>query len=123
MAYIVALDPKLFAQMLLPAAIVPMSCDRAFLLRFWHIFRRSHRLIRRDFIKTAGAVIASTALPGSRVVAEEQIAGGRMILPMNRNWRYHPSKVDGAEAVGFDDSKFQQIVIPHTNVELPWHSF
>ena len=42
---------------------------------------------------------------------------------MNRNWRYSPSKVAGAEAIGFDDSKFQRIVIPHTNVELPWHNF
>ena len=80
-------------------------------------------MIRRDFIKTAGAVLASTALSGSRALAEEQISPGRMILPMNRNWRYSPSKVAGAEAVGFDDSKFQRIVIPHTNIELPWHNF
>ncbi len=80
-------------------------------------------MIRRDFIKTAGAVLASTALSGSRALAEEQISTGRMILPMNRNWRYSPSKVAGAEAIGFDDSKFQRIVIPHTNVELPWHNF
>lgn len=46
-----------------------------------------------------------------------------MILPMNRNWRYSPSKVAGAEAIGFDDSKFERVIIPHTNVTLPWHSF
>jgi beta-galactosidase len=80
-------------------------------------------LIRRDFIKTAGAVFAATALPGSLTLADEQIAQGRMILPMNRNWRYHPSKVAGAETEGFDDSKFERVVIPHTNIELPWHNF
>jgi beta-galactosidase len=80
-------------------------------------------LIRRDFIKTAGAVLASTALSGSRALAEEQISPGRMILPMNRNWLYSPSKVAGAEAVEFDDSKFQRIVIPHSNIALPWHNF
>ena len=80
-------------------------------------------MIRRDFIKTAGAVWASTALPGSLALAEEQLAQGRMILPMNRNWRYSPSKVAGAEAVAFDDSKFERVVIPHTNIEMPWHNF
>jgi beta-galactosidase len=80
-------------------------------------------MVRRDFIKTAGAVLASTALPTSRIFADNQSAAGRMILPMNRNWRYQPARVDGAELHGFDDSSFQSIVIPHTNIELPWHSF
>ena len=80
-------------------------------------------MIRRDFIKTAGAVLASTALARSEAFAEEQTAQGRMILPINRNWRYHPAKVEGAEAVAFDDSKFARVVLPHTNIELPWHSF
>jgi len=48
---------------------------------------------------------------------------GRAVLPMNRNWRYHPAKVDGAELPGFDDSKFERVVVPHTNISLPWHSF
>jgi beta-galactosidase len=80
-------------------------------------------LIRRDFIKTAGAVLASTALSGSAALAEEQAAKGRVILPINRNWRYYPGKVAGAESASFDDSKFERIVVPHTNIELPWHSF
>ena len=29
----------------------------------------------------------------------------------------------GAEAAGFDDSGFERVTLPHTNVELPWHSF
>ena len=80
-------------------------------------------MIRRDFIKTAGAVIASTALAPSAVSAQEQGAQGRTILPINRKWRYHPAKVEGAESPEFDDSKFERMVIPHTNVELPWHNF
>jgi beta-galactosidase len=80
-------------------------------------------MIRRDFIKTAGAMLASTAVPGSEVFADDQAAQGRLILPINRNWRYHPAKVDGAEAIGFDDSKFERVVVPHTNIELPWHNF
>ncbi len=80
-------------------------------------------MIRRDFIKTAGAVLATTALSTSAARAEEQTAQGRTILPINRNWRYHPSKVEGAESPDFDDTKFKRIVIPHTNIELPWHNF
>src|ERR1700733_13924116 len=80
-------------------------------------------MIRRDFMKTAGAVVASTALSGSEVFADVQAAKGRLVLPINQNWRYHPAKVDGAEAIGFDDSNFERVVIPHTNIELPWHNF
>jgi beta-galactosidase len=79
-------------------------------------------MIRRDFIKLAGAAAASTVLSTSATAQQTQ-ASGRRILPINRNWRYHPAWVDGAEAPGFDDSSFQRVVIPHTNVELPWHSF
>ncbi len=42
---------------------------------------------------------------------------------MNRNWRYSRSSVEGAQAKEFDDSGFERVVIPHTNVSLPWHSF
>ena len=80
-------------------------------------------MIRRDFIKTAGAVLASTALSASHLPAEEPDMRGRSILPINRNWRYHPAKVAGAESPDFDDAKFERVVIPHTNIELPWHSF
>ena len=80
-------------------------------------------MIRRDFIKTAGAVMASSTLSASPLLAEEPIAQGRLILPINRNWRYHPEKVAGAESADFDDTKFQRVVIPHTNIELPWHNF
>lgn len=80
-------------------------------------------MIRRDFIKTAGAVLASTALSGTSLRADEQAAQGRAIYPINRNWRYHSAKVEGAESPGFDDSKFERVVIPHTNIQLPWHSF
>jgi len=42
---------------------------------------------------------------------------------MNRNWRYHPAKVEGAQAPDFDDSAFVRVTVPHTNVHLPWHNF
>ena len=80
-------------------------------------------MIRRDFLKTAGATVAYTAVGGVTGLAEPQRSSGRMILPMNRNWRYKPAKVDEAISAAFDDSGFEQVVVPHTNIELPWHSF
>jgi beta-galactosidase len=80
-------------------------------------------MIRRDFIKLAGTAAASVAFPTSTTLAAQQQASGRRILPINRNWRYRPAWVDGAESPNFDDSSFQRVVVPHTNVELPWHSF
>jgi beta-galactosidase len=80
---------------------------------------------RRDFIKTTGTLLASTALPGASPLtgAGQTIVQGRSILPMNRNWRYHPAKVEGAQSPDFDDSNFDRVVIPHTNIPLPWHNF
>ncbi len=81
-------------------------------------------MIRRDFIKLASAVAASTALSTTASVAEQATgSSGREIVPINRDWRFQPARVEGAESPGFDDSKFQRVVIPHTNIELPWHSF
>src|SRR5207253_4313366 len=50
-------------------------------------------------------------------------AGGRLVLPMNRNWRFSRTASEAAHAKDFDDSGFDRVVIPHTNVRLPWHGF
>src|ERR1700723_796138 len=78
---------------------------------------------RRDFLKTTGTMFAATVLPASTVSAAERIMPGRVILPLNRGWRYHPGVVAGAETQDFDDSGFERVVIPHTNVRLNWHNF
>jgi beta-galactosidase len=78
---------------------------------------------RRDFLKTTSTVIAGAALvPGAMAGATGE-SGGRMILPINRGWRYNKAFVEGAHGLEFDDSGFQRVVVPHTNVQLPWHSF
>jgi beta-galactosidase len=46
-----------------------------------------------------------------------------LLLPINRNWRFSKTFVEGAHSREFDDSGFERVVIPHTNVRLPWHSF
>jgi beta-galactosidase len=78
---------------------------------------------RRVFLQGTGTLLAAATLPGIPAFPEEPKAGGRLILSINRGWRYHPSKVSGAEAPEFDDSLFEEVVVPHTNINLPWHSF
>jgi beta-galactosidase len=78
---------------------------------------------RRDFIKTTGTLLAAALLPRASAFAGVSAPQGRAILPMNRGWRYHPAKVQGAESPDFDDTAFARVVIPHTNARLPWHNF
>ena len=60
---------------------------------------------------------------GQVLKSPQPTAGGRVVLPMNRNWRYSRSFVEGNQAKGFDDSDFEKVVVPHTNTRLPWHGF
>lgn len=82
---------------------------------------------RREFVKTSGSVLAAAAVNktafAKKTAAETQTGDGRMVLPINRNWRYHPSFVAGGHDKGFDDSAFDNVVVPHTNIRLPWHAF
>ena len=78
---------------------------------------------RRDFLKTTSSLLAATAISGVPALSAEPSERARRVFPINRGWRYHPAKVDGAETVTFNDSAFQRVVVPHTNVLLPWHSF
>jgi beta-galactosidase len=79
---------------------------------------------RRDFMKTTGTLIAGAALHRN-VFAEAAGAEnqGRLTLPINRGWRYNPAFVDGGHDLAFDDANFERVVVPHTNISLPWHSF
>jgi len=80
---------------------------------------------RRDFLKTTGTLIAgATVASGISTKAESAAARqGRIVLPINRNWRFSPKATDAARARNFDDSKFERVVVPHTNLREPWHSF
>jgi beta-galactosidase len=85
-------------------------------------------MYRRDFLKTtstvlAGATLTRGAFARPSAQSGESSATGRMVLPMNRNWRYNATFVEGAHAREFDDSGFARVVVPHTNIRLPWHSF
>ncbi len=80
---------------------------------------------RRQFLKTSGTALAATQL-GTAALAQNGVQGtpsARLVLPINRGWRYTPKATEAARAADFDDSSFDRVVVPHTNVKLPWHSF
>src|SRR5579864_1100500 len=82
---------------------------------------------RRTFLQQSGTLIAGAALTPyaiSKDAAQSDAnAAGRLVLPINRKWRYSRTQVEGGHDKTFDDSRFDQVVIPHTNVPLPWHGF
>ena len=81
---------------------------------------------RRNFLKTTGKVFAGASFARAALAESMQSSGssaGRIVLPINRNWRYNRSFVQGAHEKSFDDSSFASVVVPHTNIKLPWHSF
>jgi beta-galactosidase len=83
---------------------------------------------RRDFLKISGTVLAgatvASGLPAAALAAESTPGRkGRIVLPINRNWRYSPTATPAARARDFDDSRFARVTVPHTNLHEPWHSF
>jgi beta-galactosidase len=80
---------------------------------------------RRDFMKAATTLVASAALRRSDFAQQtsDPENRGRLVLPMNRGWRYSPSLLEGGHELNFDDSTFDHVVVPHTNIALPWHGF
>ena len=82
---------------------------------------------RRTFLQQSGTLIAGAALTPYALpqqgTPDNSTSGQRLILPINRRWRYSRTVVEGAHERNFDDSKFDEVVIPHTNIPLPWHGF
>ena len=87
---------------------------------------------RRDFLMQTGTLLAGATLtPRSLAMADPltndaPLGGapqGRLILPINRKWRYSPKVVEGGHSLQFDDSHFEQVVVPHTNIRLPRSGF
>ena len=75
---------------------------------------------RRDFLKATttvitGATLAPRRLAGNPPLPAGSASEGRLVLPLNCNWRYNTSLVEGGHAREFDDSAFKHVVIPHTN--------
>ena len=77
---------------------------------------------RRDFLKTTGSILAGATV-ASGLPAPAQTAAGRIVLPINRKWRFRSTASPAARERDFDDSQFANVTVPHTNLRVPWHSF
>src|SRR5438876_12395792 len=78
---------------------------------------------RRDFLTSSSAALVALALDRSALPQSAPRAPGRLVLPLNRGWRFSPQRHENAGARDFDDSGFERVTIPHSNKRLPWHSF
>jgi beta-galactosidase len=86
--------------------------------------RKRMTLNRRTFVQAATTCVAGVALErglwaGSPPGEEQR----RAILPLNQRWRYGRGAGEEARARDFNDASFQTVVLPHANLELPWHEF
>ncbi|WP_420236093.1 glycoside hydrolase family 2 TIM barrel-domain containing protein [Telmatobacter bradus] len=77
---------------------------------------------RRDFLKTTGTALAASAVVPA-LAQTHKAPHARIVLPINRRWRYSPKATPEARERSFDDSHFASVNVPHTNLRLPWHSF
>jgi beta-galactosidase len=76
---------------------------------------------RRAFLVGAAAAITQAgAQPSSPAGAIPAVSRS---YDLNRNWRFVPRGEDTLLQTGVDDSKFERVTLPHSNVRLPWHSF
>src|SRR5215831_11726968 len=91
------------------------------------VWGHESKMDRRTFLQQSGVFIAGAALTPYALPEDssrpDTTSAGRRVLPMNRKWRYSRTFVEGGHYKNFDDSKFDQVVLPHTNIPLPWHSF
>jgi beta-galactosidase len=79
---------------------------------------------RRKFLQGGSVALAGLSLlPDALTFGVPSGSSGRMVFPLNRNWRFSAQRAQNDTAVSFDDSTFEQVTIPHTNKKLPWHGF
>ena len=73
---------------------------------------------RRTFLAGASAAAAL-----GRAQNSPPAVPPRRTYSLNRNWLFATNATPGSHMPGFDESKLSRVTLPHTNVELPWHSF
>ena len=76
---------------------------------------------RREFLK-AGALAATASMVVGQSAAESS-RNGRTVMPINRGWRYSRTFTEAATGRDFDDSAFDSVALPHSNIPLAWHGF
>jgi beta-galactosidase len=70
---------------------------------------------RRTFL--AGASLA-TSLARAQQKTRPATVPQRRVYSLNRNWLYRDKPTSSPS-----DTGFTRVTLPHTNIELPWHSF
>jgi beta-galactosidase len=75
---------------------------------------------RREFLKV-GTLVAGSAAVGTSFA--QTTRNGRTVMPISRGWRYNRTFSEAATARDFNDSHFESVVLPHSNIPLPWHAF
>ena len=75
---------------------------------------------RREFLKV-GALAAGSAAVGTSLA--QTTRNGRAVMPINRGWRYSRTFSEAGTARNFNDLHFETVVLPHSNLPLPWHAF
>jgi beta-galactosidase len=55
--------------------------------------------------------------------AAAQVDAGRRVYSLNRRWLFGGTTAPGVAAADFNDTAWQPVTLPHSNVRLPWHSF
>lgn len=78
---------------------------------------------RRNFLKSGVLAAGAAIAPEASVTQQPRTSSGRLVLPINRGWRFSPKNTSEMMGQTFDDSAFEKVTLPHTNIPLPWHSF
>ena len=90
---------------------------------------------RRDFLKSSGALLAGLSMSTDPAAASASLPtggcedtqpnpmGGRLVLSLNRDWRFSAQPPAGATARDFEDSAWESVTVPHANRRFPWHGF
>jgi beta-galactosidase len=78
---------------------------------------------RREFVKSGTATVAALAAASALPLAAQSSSTGRLVYPLNRNWRFSAERRPNDTLPSFDDSSFERVAVPHCNRMLPWHSF
>ncbi|MEO8657132.1 MAG: glycoside hydrolase family 2 TIM barrel-domain containing protein [Bryobacteraceae bacterium] len=76
-------------------------------------------LDRRAFLLGSAAASAGILSAQSKPPADAI----RRVYELNRKWLFGGKTKAGFHAPEFDDSKWEKVVLPHSNARLPWHSF
>ncbi len=80
---------------------------------------------RRNFLKTSstlviGQTLAQAATP-LRALAEDPSRPQHRIYPLIDGWRWSRKVPANGHEKNFDDSSFEVVTLPHSNIFVPWH--